>query len=262
MDGYDWNAHPTTFTEVSEGHFKGSWKSTAFTGFGSVSVAGDHTCVYHDADTETRDATCETAASTVKTCACCGHKDVQTTGTALGHEFGEYIYDNNATCLADGTKTRTCSRCDAANGTVKAEGTALGHDFNNYVYDDGTAMGHDFGECVSDDNATCTADATETAKCSRCDATDVRTLEGTRLEHVSDNGTVTREATLLAPGEIEYRCTRCHTLLRTEAIPQLQSGVPKTGDSRTAGMIFTLLAVLGAAGTAGVVAHRKRANEK
>ena len=119
--------------------------------------------------------------------------------------------------------------------------------------DPGTALEHIFGEYVADNNASCTQDATETAHCTRenCDGKDVHTLEGTRLEHVSDNGTVTREATLLTAGEIEYRCTNCHALLRTKAIPQLQSGIPKTGDNRTASLIFAALAVLGAAGIAG-----------
>ena len=44
---------------------------------------------------------------------------------------------------------------------------ALGHDFSDYRFDEGSA---------SD-----TEDGTETAKCSRCDATDTRTAEGTKL---------------------------------------------------------------------------------
>ena len=130
--------------------------------------------------------------------------------------------------------------------------------------DPGTALEHVFGEYVADNNASCTQDATETAHCTRenCDGKDVHTLEGTRLEHVSDNGTVTREATLLAAGEIKCRCTNCHALLRTEAIPQLQSGIPKMGDNRTASLIFAALAVLGAAGIAGAAGYRKRSDAK
>ena len=372
ITGIDHNGNYVSIYTRSTGYYKGSWYSSK-PGFKSLSTRGSHTCSY--GNTVTTEPSCEAGGGTSRTCIYCGHKDVKTTGNALGHEFGEYIYDNNATCLADGTKTRTCSRCNqtetiaaegtalghdfgdyvfdegsatcttdgtktircsrcnATNGTVRAEGTALGHDFNNYIYNEGTAtclangtktskcsrcdatdtieaegtaLGHDFanythdagsekclvdgtktgkctrcaatdtvtdpgtalehifGEYVADNNASCTQDATETAHCTRenCDGKDVHTLEGTRLEHVSDNGTVTRKVTLRAAGEIEYRCTNCHTLLRTEAIPQLQSGIPKTGDNRTASLIFAALAVLGAAGLAGAAGYRKRSDAK
>ncbi|MBR5923556.1 MAG: hypothetical protein IKZ59_07165, partial [Clostridia bacterium] len=42
---------------------------------------------------------------------------------------------------------------------------------------------HDFAEYVSDGNATCTSDGTKTAKCTRCEATDTVTDEGSMLDH-------------------------------------------------------------------------------
>lgn len=41
---------------------------------------------------------------------------------AKGHSYGEYVYNNDATTSADGTKTATCSVCGATD-TVTAEGT-------------------------------------------------------------------------------------------------------------------------------------------
>ena len=52
------------------------------------------------------------------TCNVC--KNVRT----ISHKYGEYIYDNNATYENDGTKTRTCSVCNATD-TITAEGTKL-----------------------------------------------------------------------------------------------------------------------------------------
>ena len=43
---------------------------------------------------------------------------------ALNHDFKTYIYDNNATCEADGTETAKCERCDATD-TRTAKGTKL-----------------------------------------------------------------------------------------------------------------------------------------
>ena len=45
---------------------------------------------------------------------------------ALGHTFGEYVSNNDATCTEDGTKTAKCVRCDATD-TIADEGSAKGH---------------------------------------------------------------------------------------------------------------------------------------
>lgn len=42
------------------------------------------------------------------------------------HEYGEYIYNNDATCVSDGTKTAVCGLCEATD-TVKAPNTQLPH---------------------------------------------------------------------------------------------------------------------------------------
>ncbi len=42
------------------------------------------------------------------------------------HIFDSYVYNDDATCTEDGTKTAVCDRCDSKD-TVTAEGTALGH---------------------------------------------------------------------------------------------------------------------------------------
>ncbi len=47
------------------------------------------------------------------------------------HQFGEYVYDNNATCYYNGTKSATCSLCGEKK-TVEAEGTVLGHNYGDW----------------------------------------------------------------------------------------------------------------------------------
>ena len=81
------------------------------------------------------------------------------------HVYGEYQPDGNATCLADGTKTRVCSAC-------KAQET---------VADPGSATGHKYGAYQSDGNATCLADGTKTRVCSVCKAQETVTDPGSRL---------------------------------------------------------------------------------
>lgn len=74
----------------------------------------------------------------------------------LGHSFTNYVSDDNATCIADGTKTAKCDRCIVTD-TVADTGSVKGHSFTSYV---------------SDSNASCEADGTKTAKCDNCDETD------------------------------------------------------------------------------------------
>ena len=129
----------------------------------------------------------------------------------MGHSFTNYVYQNDATCLEDGTEV---AACDHAGCTAKdertAKGTAKGHRFTNYVYQDdatcledgteiaacdhtgctetdertaaGSATGHSFTDYVPNKDATYTQDGTETAECDHgCGETDTRTVEGSKL---------------------------------------------------------------------------------
>ena len=122
------------------------------------------------------------------------------------HVYGEYQSDGNATCLADGTKTRVCSACKAQE-TVADPGSATGHKYGAYqpdgnatcladgtktrvcsackaqetVADPGSATGHKYGAYQSDGNATCLADGTKTRVCSVCKAQETVTDPGSRL---------------------------------------------------------------------------------
>lgn len=68
----------------------------------------------------TKAATC--AEEGVKTYSCsCGSSYTEAV-PVIAHSFGEYVYNNDATTEADGTKTATCSVCGKTD-TVTAEGT-------------------------------------------------------------------------------------------------------------------------------------------
>ena len=137
------------------------------------------------------DATCDIA----KTCTVCGNTD----GEALGHTWVD------ATCETP----KTCSVCK------KTEGAALGHKWTAASCDaakacsvcgktDGSALGHSFTEYVSNNDATCTADATKTAKCDRCDETDTITVEGSALGHAYTY-------------ECDAYCANCYELTNEDA---------------------------------------------
>lgn len=131
-------------------------------------------------------------------CSACGDEKIE------AHSFVNYISDNNATCLADGTKTAKCDCCEAT----------------DCLTDTGSALGHSFTEYVSDNNATCLSDGTKTAKCDRCEATDCLTDTGSALGHsftdYIDNG----DATCLEDGTKTAKCDRCEG---TDTIPNVDS---------------------------------------
>lgn len=59
-----------------------------------------------------------------KTFTCeCGDSYTETI-PALGHSYGEYVYNNDASTSADGTETATCSICGGKTSRTKA-GTKL-----------------------------------------------------------------------------------------------------------------------------------------
>ena len=100
--------------------------------------------------------------------------------TCIEHSFTNYVSDNNATCMANGTKTSKCDNCDIVD-IIEDAYSKLPHSFTNYV---------------SDNNATYDNDGTKTAKCDNCNTTDTITDEGSKLvstEYIFtfDNGTIT-----------------------------------------------------------------------
>ena len=143
------------------------------------------------------DATC----TAPKTCTACG----ATEGEALGHDYVNH--DGQApTCTEKGwADYQTCNRCDLNTYT---EIPATGHNYGNATCDQaaactvcgfttGEALGHEFkaDAYVYNNDAKCGIDGTKTAKCSRCDATDTKTAEGTALEHNFQGATCANAAT-------------------------------------------------------------------
>lgn len=127
---------------------------------------------HHYEEKITREASCLTQGEKTFTCAC-GDSRSETIN-ALGHDYGTYVSDGNATCLADGTRSASCSRCGKKQ-TRADSGSALGHAFSNYI---------------SDGNATCLADGTKTATCSRCGKTDTQKDVGSATGHIADENGV------------------------------------------------------------------------
>ena len=80
----------------------------------------------------TKTPTCTAQGGTVLTCRDCGYSYMTDPVPALGHSFGEYVYDNNSSCTEDGTQTRKCTVCGEKE-TITAPDTARGHSYESIV---------------------------------------------------------------------------------------------------------------------------------
>lgn len=139
------------------------------------------------------EATCTENATFIYQCSCGETVTIEQPGTAPGHEVDGYTYDNNATCMADGTESGVCTRCQQIVKKTKA-GTL---DPNK----------HDFTDYISNNDATCTADGTKTAKCAYgCGAEDTQPDAGSKLAHKFDNYISNNNATYDADGTQTAKC--------------------------------------------------------
>ncbi|MBQ7117953.1 MAG: hypothetical protein IJN88_07065 [Clostridia bacterium] len=84
-------------------------------------------------------------------------------GRKLGHSFSKYIYNDDATCVKEGTATAFCDRegCNAKD-TVSVKGTAK----------------HNMGEWTVTKAASCTVKGTEERICQVCGKKETRSLAG------------------------------------------------------------------------------------
>ena len=165
-------------------------------------------------------------------------------GSMIPHVYTNYVSNEDATCMADGTKTAHCDYGCGATDTVTDRGSRLPHVFVNYVsnedatctadgtktaycdygcgttdtvIDEGTMIPHVYTNYVSNGDATCTADGTKTAHCDYgCGTTDTVTDEGTKIPHVFTDYVSNGDATCTADGtktaHCDYGCGAADTI--------------------------------------------------
>ena len=129
------------------------------------------------------------------------------------HDLGEYVFDDNSTCVSDATESAKCRNCDYVSvRKIKNTVDASKHSFTDYIYNndatcinDGTmtrtcrlcsmtetiadpqhkADGkHTLGEYVYNNDATVQSDGTKSAVCRVCGYIDTVIAQGTKLPYV------------------------------------------------------------------------------
>ena len=121
---------------------------------------------------------------------------------AAGHDWGEGVVTKAATYTAKGEKTFTCKTCGATRTEELPELDKTYH-VQKIVAPTCMSEGYTIYECNEKPGLTYKADYTA------------------KLPHSYDEGVVTKESTIYAPGERLFTCKDCGTT-RTEGIPMLE----------------------------------------
>ena len=184
-------------------------------------------------DIDIKKADCEEDGSVAHYCTICGESYTEVV-KKLGHEFGEYISDNNASCMKDGTKTAKCSRCKKTDTIVDVGSNKGGHKWSQYYTykkatctdkeilkrtcsvcngeetKEGDSLGHI--EVIDEAQvATCEQEGkTEGKHCERCNEIIVPQYSVPAKNHKWDDGKVTKEPTAKEAGEFTFRCRNCN----------------------------------------------------
>ncbi|WP_455267930.1 hypothetical protein [Ruminococcus sp.] len=143
------------------------------------------------------------------------------------HTYGSAVITKQPTCTAEGTKTKTCTKCGA---TVTETIAKLSHSYTTTVvaptctadgytlhkcsvcgtsYKDSTtkATGHSYGNSVITKQPTCTAEGTAIKTCTKCNATVTETIAKTSHKYAD---TVVAP-TCTADGYTLHKCSVCGT---------------------------------------------------
>ena len=154
-------------------------------------------------------------------------KTYKLTCGCTSHTYGSAVITKQPTCTAEGTKTKTCTKCGA---TVTETIAKLSHSYTATVvaptctadgytlhkcsvcgtsYKDNTtkATGHSFGNSIVTKQPTCTSEGTAIKTCTKCNATVTETIPKTSHKYAD---TVVAP-TCTAGGYTLHKCSVCGT---------------------------------------------------
>ena len=171
--------------------------------------------------------TCAANGYTLHKCSVCGTSYKDSTTKATGHSYGNSVVTKQPTCTSEGTKTKTCTKCNAtvtetipktshkyADTVVAPTCTADGYTLHKCSvcgasYKDNTtkATGHSYGNSVVTKQSTCTSEGTAIKTCTKCNATVTETVPKTSHKYAD---------TVVAPtctvdGYTLHKCSVCGT---------------------------------------------------
>ena len=152
------------------------------------------------------------------------------------HTYGSAVITKQPTCTSEGTKTKTCTKCNAtvtetiaktshkyADTVVAPTCTTNGYTLHKCSvcgtsYKDNTtkATGHSYGNSVVTKQPTCTAEGTAIKTCTKCNATFTEKLPAKGHTAVTDKG---YPATCTTAGKTDgSHCSVCNTVIKVQTV--------------------------------------------
>ena len=152
------------------------------------------------------------------------------------HTYGSAVITKQPTCTSEGTKTKTCTKCNAtvtetipktshkyANTVVAPTCTTDGYTLHKCSacgtsYKDNTtkATGHSYGNSVVTKQPTCTSEGTAIKTCTKCNATVTEKLPAKGHTAVIDKG---YPATCTTAGKTDgSHCSVCNTVIKVQTV--------------------------------------------
>ena len=152
------------------------------------------------------------------------------------HTYGNAVITKQPTCTSEGTKTKTCTKCNAtvtetipktshkyANTVVAPTCTTDGYTLHKCSacgtsYKDNTtkATGHSYGNSVVTKQPTCTSEGTAIKTCTKCNATVTEKLPAKGHTAVTDKG---YPATCTTAGKTDgSHCSVCNTVIKAQTV--------------------------------------------
>ena len=163
-------------------------------------------------------------------------KTYKLTCGCTSHTYGSAVITKQPTCTSEGTKTKTCTKCNAtvtetipktshkyANTVVAPTCTTNGYTLHKCSvcgtsYKDNTtkATGHSYGNSVVTKQPTCTSEGTAIKTCTKCNATVTEKLPAKGHTAVTDKG---YPATCTTAGKTDgSHCSVCNTVIKVQTV--------------------------------------------
>ena len=163
-------------------------------------------------------------------------KTYKLTCGCTSHTYGSAVVTKQPTCTSEGTKTKTCTKCNAtvtetipktshkyADTVVAPTCTADGYTLHKCSvcgasYKDNTtkATGHSYGNSVVTKQPTCTSEGTAIKTCTKCNATVTEKLPAKGHTAVTDKG---YSATCTTAGKTDgSHCSVCNTVIKVQTV--------------------------------------------
>ena len=162
--------------------------------------------------------TCQSEGYTHHFCTICGYCYDDTKTEKVDHKYTNYVYNKDATCTKDGTKTAACDYGCGETKTVTAPNTKLSHSFTVLI--------------EKEVPSTCAKEGhTAIYKCSNCSATQ----GGEKIEKNNDHiykKTVT-PPTYDAQGYTIYTCDICGYSYKSDFTDKLERPAEKPNENPT-----------------------------